>query len=348
MAQNRIQGAAGKGAPGAPPVCWTAGQIGVDLVQAPADPFAAVGGSCGNVAMILRWLGWTVAATARRSSCPLGIWLKDQLAESGIATDALPANGRTSVWVQHFSEDANGLPAHRFLRRCPDCGQALARHQPITLKQARRFVCFSGATAPQAYYFDRISPATIWLADQARSRGALVVLDVSAGSPRKLFERAVRCTDILKYSHDQMGSVVDRIPADARLPLIVETHGAEGLRFCRRGAWSRLPAVEAPVLVDAAGSGDWVSAVLIHALVLGRSKWGRFIPAAVLCALRLGQRAAAVNCGYAGARGLMRAMALQELLAGLDGLPLVRDRGDMEKAVVPPAVCSACASAPAG
>ena len=66
-------------------------------------------------------------------------------------------------------------------------------------------------------------------------------------------------------------------------------------------------------MADAAGSGDWLSAGLIHRMFGGSSA----IPArhGIESALRFGSALAAANCSFVGARGMMYSMARGRALA---------------------------------
>ena len=67
-------------------------------------------------------------------------------------------------------------------------------------------------------------------------------------------------------------------------------------------------------IVDAAGSGDWCTATLIHRMGrTGAEPFTRSTGSAIEAALQDGQAAAAVNCGFRGARGAMQALTLGEL-----------------------------------
>ena len=171
------------------------------------------------------------------------------------------------------------------------------------------------------FYFDRVSPASLRLAETARSLDALVVFEPSSADVESKFQRAVDVCHVLKYSQERMGHLPD-LPYTASPALIVETRGESGLRYRWEGRWSQLDAFPVEDLVDAAGSGDWCTATLIHRM--GRTGAEPFIRSTgseIEAALQDGQAAAAINCGFRGARGAMQALTLGELnerLAMLD------------------------------
>ncbi|NSX56106.1 hypothetical protein HRQ87_15020 [Sulfitobacter sp. 1151] len=100
--------------------------------------------------------------------------------------------------------------------------------------------------------------------------------------------------------------------------IIIETHGADGLKVRWRSRWSALPAITANRVVDAAGSGDWCTAALIHTIGEGGSKALESLNKARLdYGLRLGQALAAINCGFEGARGAIDQLGFGRLNAML-------------------------------
>ena len=68
--------------------------------------------------------------------------------------------------------------------------------------------------------------------------------------------------------------------------------------------WCR--AVDAPVVLDTCGSGDMVSVGVIDWMITHRMGADRLTAAGLIGGIGAGQRLAAENCAYAGARGLFR------------------------------------------
>ena len=110
----------------------------------------------------------------------------------------------------------------------------------------------------------------------------------------------------------------------------VQTLGAKGLRYRHRlegtvSAWKSLDAVPAAHLVDTCGSGDWCTAGIISTIAAGGTeglvKGGTKLLAA---GLLFGQRLAAWNAGFEGARGGMYAVERKELEEHLSALALGR------------------------
>ena len=162
-----------------------------DVVDVEGDRFAAVGGSCGNVMAILAWLGWTARPIARLGGDATGDFIREELRGLGVDVASLTKEKevRSPIVLQRFGTARNGTRTHRFSLTCPGCGRWLPRHRSVTLAQSMSLGC--GGDAPNVFYFDRVSPASLRLAETARSRGALVVFEPSSADAESKFQRAV-------------------------------------------------------------------------------------------------------------------------------------------------------------
>ena len=280
------------------------GFVALDVVDSGHGQFAAAGGSCGNVLAMLAWLGWSSAPVARLGADPAGDFVRKDLKAFGVDLRhvSTTAGVQTPVVLQRFIEDHQGHRQHRFSLVCPECGAWLPRFRSIVLSQAAQVMA---ETAPKCFYFDRVSPALLRLAEWVRREQGLVFFEPTSIGDEALFRRAIDTCHVLKYSDERLGSVEDL--ADARQPaLIVRTRGADGLDARWQGRWSQQMAFEVLQVVDAAGSGDWCSAGLIHVIgQAGSSTLPTLQQADIERGLRLGQALAALNCSYEGARGLM-------------------------------------------
>lgn len=272
------------------------------------------GGSCGNVLTILAYLGWAANAVGRIGDDHAGRELVADLGKWGVETKLLQVDaGRgTPIIVQENYVDARGRPRHRFSRVCPVCSAPLPAYRPLKVSEASTIA--SKLPRHSVFYFDRAAPGTLELAQESRANGSLVVFEPSGIKDERLFARCLRTAHVVKYANDRIKGIYD-VVANAKAPIEIETLGAKGLRLRvrtkgRAGAWRDLPAFSAPELRDAAGSGDWTTAGLIHGL-MNNSSWSVDNVVAdldaVVLAIREGQALAALNCGFEGARGLMYA-----------------------------------------
>ncbi len=278
------------------------------------------GGSCGNVLAILAYFGWMANAVGRIGDDHSGRELVGDLKKWGVRTDLLrvePERG-TPIVIQENYVDARGLPRHRFSRACPECGAWLPSYRPLLTAEAETLA--EALPSHSVFYFDRVAPGTLELAKRSRAAGALVVFEPSGIKDERLFSECLKVAHIVKYASDRMSGIHGFITR-AKVPIEVETRGAKGLRLRvradgRAGAWTELTAFSASDLRDAAGSGDWCTAGLIHGLMDQGSAVARVVndENAVVRAIRQGQALAALNCGFEGARGLMYAADARRVL----------------------------------
>ncbi len=330
----------------------SSGFVALDVLEGQGGRLAAAGGSCGNVTAIMAWLGWPSATIARLGADQAGNIVSEDLSAVGVSLKYLRReNGaRTPIVLQRFVQSADGTRRHRFSLVCPECGAWLPRFRSVVLSHAAEVM---EGKAPTAFYFDRVSPAIVRTAVWARDCGALVIFEPSSIPDDPLFQRAVETCHILKYSDERLGRTAEL--AEARQPsLVIHTRGAAGLRVRWRGRWSDLQAFQVPRVLDAAGSGDWCTAGILHVLCQpgsGSSVLEKARKTDVERALRLGQALAAVNCAFEGARGLMYAASrdrlnrmLSRLAGGHGSLPddvQVERRQSVD-------LCSLCAEASRG
>lgn len=304
------------------PSCLGVGFVALDIVQGQHGDFAAPGGSCGNVMSLLAWMGWRAAPAARLGTDAAGKYILSEFKTNKVITDYLDEETKvaTPIVVQKFVNTRSGERTHRFSLTCPDCGSWLPRYRPLTLKQADKVI--ETEEPPKVFYFDRVSPASLKLAEWARNLGAMIVFEPSSIGDERPFQRAIDVCHILKFSHERLGHVLDL--ATTKTPrIIVETMGDEGLRVRWRSRWSNLSSFQAPHFADAAGSGDWCSAALIHRLgQKGASGLDRIRKPDLQAALRFGQAVAAINCGFEGARGAMLTMSQKKLNKALQALQI--------------------------
>jgi len=292
--------------------CFGTGLIALDLVTNGNEDSALrswAGGSCGNVLTILSYLGW--------KSYPL-VRLGDDEAAKEIARDMIEhgvdlryvlfdKSVHTPIILQRIYVARDGQPSHSFYWKCPYCGNWLPRYSPIRLKDIS--VLSDQTLNTNCFYFDRISPASLRLADIAKQNGALIVFEPTKIRDDKAFRSAINLCDILKYSNERAKHST-QTAYESQAKLVVETLGQEGLKFRLRrnekcSQWKMIPSFHVPNLKDAAGSGDWCTAGMIHILTTSKSHINCIEENKVVDALRYGQALSALNCEFEGARGAM-------------------------------------------
>lgn len=305
------------------------GRLTLDAVVRAGDPPAATraqaGGTCGNVMADLAVLGWQAYPLTDVGSDEAGRLFLSDLARWGVRLDLVRQHsaGETPVIVHHI-EDGPAGARHSFSSRCPFCGRRLRYYEPVPAEAVLERL--SLVPPAQAYFFDRDSEGSVQVARHCRDRGALVVYEPNYAGPESQLEAALAVAHVVKFARDKLPDLADRHPL-AGPWLVIETCGADGLRFLDRrdgAGWSRLHALAVPVARDAAGSGDWCTAGLLHRLAGGGSARAQAASRQeVVAALRFGQALAAWNCAFEGARGGLYRVSLdrfrrdvRRLLAG--------------------------------
>ncbi|HEU0078432.1 MAG TPA: hypothetical protein VFQ76_12320 [Longimicrobiaceae bacterium] len=298
------------------PVAYGTGVIALDIVF-PAEVGGTVaawaGGTCGNVLAILAYLGWEAHPIARLNGDSPSEWVREDLRRWGVRLDLadLSPTASTPVIIQYIRRTPTGGATHRFSWACPDCGASLPRYRAVTAGAAEEAA--SRLRSPSVFFLDRVSRGSLILAAASASLGAVVVFEPTGIGDPKLFREALSLADVVKYSSDRLADGLPGLDDLERTPrLVIETQGRGGLRYRAdvrgRGprGWRDLPAFEAPVVRDSAGSGDWCTAALLHQLAGNGIAGLETVTQELLAdALRYGQAAAAWNCSFEGARGGM-------------------------------------------
>lgn len=296
------------------------GLVALDVVIADdvtADPILCAGGTCGNVLTALAFLGWASYPIARLRSDSASKRVIEDLKHWGVKLDfvSLSNCGSTPVVVQHIVRNGKGERSHKFSRKCPACGAWLPWYKAV--KAATVPELSNRLPKTDVFYFDRTSRGAVTLAENARTKGAIVVFEPSAESDPSLLADALASAHIVKVASDRLQGNAELLNASEPF-LLIETLGAEGLRYSRRPAsgrrqWKSLPGIPVEAVRDSAGAGDWCTAGIISALgMLGPEGLGQLPEKDLQAAIKLGQAMASWNCRYDGARGGMYACSKAE------------------------------------
>ena len=251
--------------------------------------------------------------------------------------------------LEKISLSKNGLPKHRFLWNCPDCGSYFPPYKPVLRTEVEHLA--NTVEAPQVFFADRVSRSTIALAKHFRTQGALVFFEPSAAGEPKLFREMLAVCDVVKYSAQRARSFSELLRShDAFLE--IETLGEDGLRFRTRRAfqsWQAVPGFEVRIK-DTAGSGDWTSVGLISGLFeSGRKNLERHSRRDIVEALSYSQALAAMNCQFEAPRGAMYRLPRPRFLQAVDALQVngpealrESERVSLAEHLTTSAVCPAC------
>ena len=260
----------------------------------------SLGGSCGNVLLSLAMLKRQVAPVLALGDDIEGKRLICEFISAGALTRHihLRADLRSPVLAQEL-DTASGL--HDFSFVCPDTSADLPRYQPIG--EAELTSALPVLAHCSVFYADRLSESILKAMKTAWSAGAVVFFEPSNIDDETIFDDALEMVSVLKYSVDRLG---DRLSGVSPRCVRIVTHGAAGLevKHGEDAYWCR--AVDAPVVLDTCGSGDMVSVGVIDWMISNGIGPDRLTAADLIGGIVAGQRLAAENCAYAGARGLFR------------------------------------------
>lgn len=290
------------------------GLIALDVIINAEDPRLSkrwAGGTCGNVLIILSYLGWDSYPVSRLNGETASRRVLRDLKKWKVHLDFAKSEPRvdTPIIIHKISRNGVGEAVHRFSLRCPHCGSWLPTYKSITSSTAQRVAAKIGS--PKVFFLDRISRGSLILAKASVDNGALVVFEPIGIEDPRLFREALELTHVLKYSEERMHELGE-LKLRARPLLEIETLGHKGLRYrsklasCKTNGWERLDSYKVRQVKDTAGAGDWCTAGVIHQLGQGGfEKFQKTTTAELQEALRFGQALAAWNCGFEGARGGM-------------------------------------------
>lgn len=304
------------------PKAYGAGFVALDLLlslESPEQVAAYAGGTCGNVLTILAYLGWDSFPITRIGLDPAGMALRSDLRRWGVRDDFLLEEDSfvTPIVVQQNRRLKNGDVSHRFIWQCPSCGKYLPTFRPVTKSAASELL--AKADTVDTFFFDRVAPATLALAEASAQRGAVVVFEPSSYRDDKLFEKALRIAHIVKYSRERLSGV--RLPRASRPYLQIETLGKAGLRYRFKGQrWKTLEGFAIGDVADTSGAGDWCTAGTLSRIAVGGMAGLPDDEGEVREALMYGQRLSAINCRYEGARGLMYRLSQKQLNRAVESL----------------------------
>ena len=303
-----------RGKSNSPTVIGT-GLIALDVVDSEnsREPIRFwAGGTCGNVLLALRYLGWASRPVGRLSADPSAETLISDLKHwkvncRWITTDD---EGSTPVIVHRIAKNSAGHPTHSFSWRCSGCRRRFPGYKAVLATTAEEIA--AKITSIDAFFFDRVSRGSLILAKACAEKGGVVVFEPSGVSHPALFKEACELAHVIKYSHERLEDIPAELDNSPSVRLQIETLGEQGLRYrCRRGKkgfneWVSLDALSTEQVVDTAGAGDWTTAGIVATAARGGlAEFDKLDRDTIQEAIRYGQALAAWTCGFEGARGGM-------------------------------------------
>lgn len=294
------------------PVCLGTGLIALDVIYSKKkNPNFLAGGSCGNVLTILSYLGWKSFPIARLGNDVEGNRIIEDMKNWGVNDKFIEQeDGIKSPRI--IEKLLNGKKAtHRFYLKCIH-GNWLPHRKPYLLKSLGAIQ--DKIPSSNVFYFDRASPSALELATNLKKEGVIIFFEPPKFLQDENFLDCLKIADIVKHCYDQ-SEETER--SGIKIPLEIQTMGEKGLRYrtqLNQKSWNRIEAFPVYNLVDTAGSGDWLTAGLIHVLFHTKSK---YFPSQkkLEFALKFGEALAALNCNFIGARGIMYNLPKSQLLS---------------------------------
>jgi fructokinase len=301
------------------PVCIGSGLIALDVIydNKKTKPNFLAGGSCGNVLTILSYLDWQSYPIARLGNDPEGKRIIEDMIKWGVKIKFVEHESgiHSPRIIEKIFPGKN--PNHRFYFKC-EHGNWLPQRKPYLLKSVETIQ--NKLPVPNVFYFDRSTPSALELAKNFKKQNAIIFFEPPKFLYDDNFIKCLQISDIVKHCYDQSE---DTEKSGIKIPLEIQTKGEDGLQyraqFLKQNNWKQMDAFPVENLVDAAGSGDWLSAGLIHVLLQNKSE---FAPTEkkLEFALRFGQSLASLNCHFVGARGIMYNLSKSKLFSLVDDI----------------------------
>jgi fructokinase len=291
------------------------GLTAVDRIYADnyAAPTEALGGSCGNVLLSLAMLGHTVFPVVNLGDDEYGRFLFDEFEKAGCETRYVSrAHTGSSPVIVEIVDTANAT--HRFTSTCPQTFVRFPKWRSIDNDHVYRAV--ETLKSVSVFYADRVSESIVLAMEEAKRSGALVFFE-PASADDEWFVRAARCATVVKLSDETAGKGIADRDFDPEA-IVIRTHGALGLTVSNRSVRRHFPSSFAPQVVDTCGSGDMVTTGLLDLVLKRWYREGSWKVEDIFDGIEVGQRLAALNCGFTGARGLFLAVGASHVREMLD------------------------------
>jgi len=296
------------------PVCLGSGLVALDVIykDTKTKPNFLAGGSCGNVLTILSFFGWDSYPIARLGSDNEGKRVIEDMKKWGVKIKFIEQDSRihSPRIIERIFNDKK--PKHRFYLKC-EHGNWLPDRKSFLLKSVETIQ--NNLPQSNVFYFDRASPSALEIAKIMKKQNTIIFFEPPKFLHDDLFFKCLQISDVVKHCYNQSE---DTQQSGIDIPLEIQTKGEEGLRykakFLGHKTWKEMVAYPVYNLVDEAGSGDWLTAGLIHVLCRHKSKQAPS-EKKLESALKFGQAMAAINCYYVGARGIMYNISKRQLFS---------------------------------
>ena len=250
------------------------GVITLDVVRRGGTVFQRAGGSCTNILLHLADMGWDCTMCHMDGNDAIAKYMNEDIARGGVKSVSLVHDVPSYVLVINSE---NGK--HSYQRTCEHGSNITACKVVVPALEERLDPNYDVFVFDRAWdiaeRFARRTSGMVWFETFKHAFGD------------SAWKSCVGVSDIVKTAdYAVMPDGVNRIV----------THGDKGLDYSWKGKSGSMPSVIAPMMVDACGCGDCVSACCIDAVCRGEP---------LRRGLERGIRLAALNCCYPGPRSMM-------------------------------------------
>lgn len=289
-------------------ICIGAGLVSLDILMRGYEETVSykVGGTCGNVMMILAYLGWESYPVARLNGSDQSKMMLDDMHSHGVHTDFVSRldDGVTPIIIQHNIIDKDGNPTHKFTFQ-GNRGSLHLDYKPV-MKKTAMAVLEKLQFEPSLFFFDRVSAATLAMSSYFKNKNTLVFFEPSAKASKSDFDKAIASSDIIKFADQRLSDVSFTDAYQDKL--FIQTLGSKGLKFNLFGkGWISLPPVLNNSIVDTSGAGDWTTATLLNEMANEGIATLKELNVDTLKRLLIkAQENGSKSCSYEGARGMMQ------------------------------------------
>lgn len=293
-------------------ICIGAGLVSLDILMRGYEETVSykVGGTCGNVMMILAYLGWESYPVARLNGSDQSKMMLDDMHSHGVHTDFVSRldDGVTPIIIQHNIIDKDGNPTHKFTFQ-GNRGSLHLDYKPV-MKKTAMAVLEKLQFEPSLFFFDRVSAATLAMSSYFKNKNTLVFFEPSAKASKSDFDKAIASSDIIKFADQRLPDVSFTDAYQDKL--FIQTLGSKGLKFNLFGkGWISLPPVLNENIMDTSGAGDWTTATFLNEMANeGIVSIREFNIESLKKILTKAQENGSKSCSYEGARGMMNSFAI--------------------------------------
>ena len=295
------------------PICTGTGLVALDVIFSDKEkqPNFLAGGSCGNVLTILSYMGWSSYPIVRLGDDAEGKRIIEDIKKWKVKTKFIEKESGTDsprIIERIFGGEK---PKHRFYTKC-EHGKWLPSRKTFLLKSLEHIQ--NKIPKSNVFYFDRATPSAYEIAVHLKNQGTIIVFEPPKFlQDDKTFLKCLKIANVVKHCYEQAN---DTEQSGINISLEIQTKGEEGLqykaKFLKQRNWKKLSAIPTDNLIDAAGSGDWLTAGLIDMLRTHKSL-EQVTEEKLEDALNFGQTLASLNCSFVGARGMMYYLTKDEL-----------------------------------